>query len=164
MLTSVVPVLFPRFFHLQDFLSLCFLYCFNFHFQVLHGFMYFLHLFNCIFLYVFKGSICFLFKILYLFDCIFLYLFINKIKDFINFLFKGLYNLYKVRFKVIFLCFHCVYRSGDSGLMKLDRDVAGKWNSPWCGRLLRAAWHGPESSESREDGWEEGNSLYGSVV
>jgi hypothetical protein len=40
---------------LQDFLSLFFLYCFYFHFQVLHSCIYFLHLFSCIFLYVFKG-------------------------------------------------------------------------------------------------------------
>ena len=45
--------------------------CFYFCFQVLHSFIYFLYLFNCIFLYVFKGFICFLFKDLYLFDCIY---------------------------------------------------------------------------------------------
>lgn len=36
--------------------------------------------------------------------------------------------------------------------------------TPRNSRLLRATWLTPESSESREDGWEEGNSLYGSVV
>jgi hypothetical protein len=66
----------------------------------LHSFIYFLHLFNCIFLYFFKGFICFFFKDFYLFDCIFLYFF----KGFIHYLFKGLYDLYKTGFKTIFFC------------------------------------------------------------
>ena len=48
-LMSVVPVLFHRFSHLKDCLHLSFLYCFNFPFQVLGGFIHILHLFDCIF-------------------------------------------------------------------------------------------------------------------
>jgi hypothetical protein len=85
MLASVFPVLFPRFY----FLSLCFLYCFYFYFWVLYSFVYFLHLFNCIFLYVFKGCICFLFKDLYL--CCYIFqslrdLFISSLQTSIIFL------------------------------------------------------------------------------
>jgi hypothetical protein len=58
------------------------LYCFYFHFQVLNSFIRFLHLFVCIFLDFFK--------------------------EFINFLFKGLYYLYKIAFVIVFLCFSCV--------------------------------------------------------
>jgi len=62
----------PQVFHLQDFLSLRFLYCFYVHFQVLHSFIYFLYVFNYIFLHVFKEFICILLKVLYLTDFIFL--------------------------------------------------------------------------------------------
>jgi hypothetical protein len=44
-----------------------------------------------------------------------------------------------------------LYGSGDLGLMKLGREVAEIWMSPWCYRLFRAAWLGPEGSESRDD-------------
>jgi hypothetical protein len=54
---------------------LCFLYFFYFHFQVLTSSIYFLYLFNCIFLFFFKGFITFLFNGLCLFDCTFLYFF-----------------------------------------------------------------------------------------
>lgn len=37
-------------------------------------------------------------------DCMFLYFF----KEFIHFLFKGLYHLYKIQFRFIFFCFNCV--------------------------------------------------------
>jgi hypothetical protein len=45
----VVPVLFSVF-HSQDSLSLCVLYCFYIHFQILNNFVYFLYLFvlSCI--------------------------------------------------------------------------------------------------------------------
>ena len=65
----------PWVFHHQDSLSLCFLYFFYFHFQVLTSSIYFLYLFNCIFLFFFKGFITFLFNGLCLFDCTFLYFF-----------------------------------------------------------------------------------------
>ena len=78
MLASVGPYVF----HLQDSLSLCFLYCFYFHFQVLNSFIHFLHLFDCIFLYSFKG--------------------------FIHFPLKGHYHLHEIRFQAISLCFNCV--------------------------------------------------------
>jgi hypothetical protein len=39
-----------------------------------------------------------------MFDCIFLYFF----KGFIHFIFKGFYYLYKIGFKVIFVSFSCV--------------------------------------------------------
>jgi hypothetical protein len=48
MLVSVVHVLFLRF-SIFRIPSLCFLYYFYFHFQVLISFIYFLHLFDCIF-------------------------------------------------------------------------------------------------------------------
>jgi hypothetical protein len=59
MLASVIPVILPRFIHP----SLYFLYCFNFHFQILNTFIYFLHLFDCISLCFFptiKSSIIFI--------------------------------------------------------------------------------------------------------
>ena len=58
---------------------------------------------NCIFLYIFKWFICFLFKYLFLFGCIFL----DFLNGFIHFLFDRLYHLHKISFKLIFLCFGC---------------------------------------------------------
>jgi len=47
--------------------------------------MQFPHLFDCVFLYFFKGFICFLFKDFYLFTCIFMIffneLFISSLND-----------------------------------------------------------------------------------
>ena len=49
------------------------------------------------------------------------------------------------------ICFRS-FRSNEGG-----REVAGEWRSPWATRLLRAAWLGPESSESREGWWGKGS-------
>jgi hypothetical protein len=35
--------------------------------------------------------------------------------------------------------------------MKVGREVAGEWISPWDGGMLRVAWLRPEGSERRED-------------
>lgn len=49
-----------------------------------------------------------------------------------------------------------LYGSVTSGLMKVSREISGEWMSPWNGRLLRAAWFGPEGSASKETGWGKG--------
>ena len=41
--------------------------------------------------------------------------------------------------------------------MKVGREVAGEWRSPWDSRLLRAPWLGTEGSEIREDRWGKGS-------
>ena len=91
-------------FHLQDSLSLCFLYFFFFHFQVLNSFISFTFwLYFPLFI-----LICFFFKGFYLiaFSCT-LYRVVMVL------LFKGLYHLQKIRFKIIFLHFVCVMISWD---------------------------------------------------
>lgn len=40
--------------------------------------------------------------------------------------------------------------------LNAGREVAGERRSPWASRLNRAAWPGPEGSESRENGREKG--------
>lgn len=98
MLMSVVPLYLFRLFQFQNSLSLCFPYCFYFHFQV-SRFICFLKLFIWPFLVFFKGLI----HLLQLFVCLFLDVF----KVFIYFFFKDLYHLHKVGFKA-FLCLCCV--------------------------------------------------------
>lgn len=44
-----------------------------------------------------------------------------------------------------------LYNSGISCLIKVGIEVAGVWRSPEIRRLFRAAWLGPEGSESREN-------------
>ena len=69
MLVSVVPDLFPRF-SISRVVSICDLAVVSISiFQVLDCFVQFLHLLDYIFLYFFKGFICFLFTYFYLFDC-----------------------------------------------------------------------------------------------
>jgi hypothetical protein len=51
------------------------------------------------------------------------------------------------------------YGSRISGLMEVGGGAAGEWRSSRDSRLLRATWHGPEGSESREDGWGKGSLL-----
>ena len=75
-LGSLVPVLFPRF-SISWIPSICFLFCFYFHFHILNGIIHLLHLSDSIFLCFFKG--------------------------FINFLFEGLCYLHKIGFMIIFL-------------------------------------------------------------
>lgn len=84
---------------------MCFLYCFYFPIQALNIFIHFLSfvLFSCIsfnlFASSFNNSTC-----LNVFSCVFL-------RDlFIHVLFKGLYQLYKIEFK-IFLCFSFIKTS-----------------------------------------------------
>ena len=40
-----------------------------------------------------------------------------------------------------------LYSSGVSGLIEVDREVAGEWGFPWATRLLGEAWLGPIGSE-----------------
>lgn len=65
---------------------------------------------------------------------------------------KGLLGLYSSWLAVL-------YGSGASGLTKVCREVAEEWLSSWCSRLLGAGSHGPEDSDSREYGWENGSIL-----
>jgi hypothetical protein len=95
MLTSLFLFSSHRF-SISSFPCLCCLYCFYFHFQDLHSFIYFLHLFNCIFLYIFEKFVSSLNTSTCL--TVFSYFF----KGFINLLLKGLYYLYKIGFKVLF--------------------------------------------------------------
>ena len=97
MAMCVIPVLFLMF-SISRIGSEYFLHCFFFLFSGLE------HLYSCLspvwlyFLYFFT-FIHFLFKVLNIFVCIFLYFF----KGYIHIIFKGLYNLHKIRIKVIFL-------------------------------------------------------------
>jgi hypothetical protein len=50
-----------------------------------------------------------------------------------------------------------VYGSGLTYLKKVEGELAEDWTSAWARRLLRAAWHVPEDSVSREDGWGKGS-------
>jgi hypothetical protein len=95
------PFLLTQVFPATGFPHIVLFYCFYFLFQVLNSFIHFLRLFSCIFLYIFKGFISFLFKGLYISDCIFL----KFSKGFLSFLFKSINYLYKDVLKVTFLCF-----------------------------------------------------------
>ena len=53
MFASIVPVLIPMF-SIFRIPSVCCLYCFYFHFQILNSLIHFLHLLDCIFLHFFK--------------------------------------------------------------------------------------------------------------
>jgi hypothetical protein len=65
MLAFIASLFFPTF-SISRFPSICiFFYCFHFHFQVLNSFIHFLYLFDCILLHFFKKIIDFLFKDLY---------------------------------------------------------------------------------------------------
>lgn len=71
------------------------------------------------------------------------------------------------------MCIHVLYGSGYVGLdksgspglygtrasdlMKMGRELVGEWRSAWAIRLFRIAWHAPEDSVSREDGWGKGS-------
>lgn len=43
-----------------------------------------------------------------------------------------------------------LYGSGSVGLMKVDREVAGKWRSAGDSRPLSAPWGAPEDSVNRD--------------
>lgn len=105
-----------HFFSMSRISSDCFLCCFYFHFHVLGSFIYFLDLFDFVFLYFFKGFFIFCLKafifFFILFSCISLW-------DLLIFFFKRLYHLYKIGFKVIFLCFNCFKTSWNSYNMRV---------------------------------------------
>ena len=118
MLMSVLPVFLPRF-SISRIASVCvFLYCFHFTFHVLDLIISFtfLILFSCISLYLFASgfntSTC-----LNAFSCI-------SLRDlFIHVLFKVLYCLYKIGFKILFLCFSFCRKP------RVCSRIAGLW---WC--------------------------------
>jgi hypothetical protein len=90
---SVTPDLFSRF-SISRVVSLCDFFLFLFPFLDSGWFLQFLHLFGCVFLYSFKGFICFLFKSFYLFTCVLLYFF----KGVIYVILKVLYHLNEMGF------------------------------------------------------------------
>ena len=47
-----------------------------------------------------------------------------------------------------------LYDSEALGSMKVVREVVGEYRCPWNGKILRAAWLGPEGSEMGKDWWE----------
>ena len=73
-LASMFPDFFPRI-SFSRVASIGFFYCFHFHFKILDDFVQFHHLFDCVFLYFFKGFLCFLPKGFYLYSSGLLYFF-----------------------------------------------------------------------------------------
>jgi hypothetical protein len=104
LLASVVLVLFPRFFIYRIPLLYVFFIASISTFRSCTVLIISFICFIVFSLYIFKAFICSFFKDPYLFDCIFLYF----VKRCIRFFFKDFYPLYKIGFKVIFLCFCCV--------------------------------------------------------
>lgn len=96
------PVIIPDWFHFQDSCSLCFLYCFDFHFQVLKSFTCFNYL-AFIFFTLFWECVLQLFMfslIFWLFIDFLQHLCFLEFKWFIYFLFKDLCYLHIIVFKV----------------------------------------------------------------